>query len=155
MMNTLRRFARERDAGPIVEFAVVVPVLLLLLFGIVDFAQAFGQRNNLIAAVREGARFAASNSDPCNNQTAIRNQVTRYFTNVTGSALPVTPTIAFTPANVCTTPRNVEAIMVCIRTFPVSSTVLRLINRTLTLQASAVFRWEQAPPAAVATINRC
>ena len=155
-MRTLRRFLRERDAGPIVEFAVVVPVLLLLLFGIVDFAQAFFQRNNLVAAVREGARFAASHSDPCNNQTAIRNQVLSYFNNVTGNTLPVTPTIAFTPANICAsaTPNDLEAVMVCIRNYPVNSTILRLIKRTISLQASAVFRWEQAP-ATVTAINKC
>ncbi len=154
MMRSLRRFVRERDAGPIVEFAVVVPVLLLLLFGIVDFGQAFFQRNNLVAAVREGARFAASSNDPCNSQTAIRNQVLNYFNNATGNTLPVTPTIAFTPDVCGTNPKNVESVMVCIRSFPVNSTIFRLIKRTLSLQASAVFRWEQAP-ATVSAINKC
>ncbi|WP_310571136.1 TadE/TadG family type IV pilus assembly protein [Gemmatimonas sp.] len=157
MKRSLRRFLREHDAGPIVEFAVVVPVLLLLLFGIVDFAQAFGQRNNLVAAVREGARFAASSSDPCNDQVRIRKQVTDYFVNVTGNSLPVVPTIAFTPVNVCSgaTPRNLESVMVCVRNYPVNSTISKLTKRALVLQASAVFRWEQAPSTIADSITKC
>lgn len=157
MMRALRRFLRERDAGPIVEFAVVVPVLLLLLFGIVDFAQAFFQRNNLVAAVREGARFAASHNAPCSDagKTEIRGQVSKYFNNVTGNTLPVVPAIAFTPDICGTTPLNLEAVMVCVRNYPVNSTISKLIKRPITIQASAVFRWEQAPPTITDPVIKC
>ena len=39
-----------------VEFALVVPVFLLILFGIVDFGLAFNDYNSLRQGVREGAR---------------------------------------------------------------------------------------------------
>lgn len=60
-----RRFARDTTAGPIVEFAIIVPVLLLLLLGIIDFANAFFEKNVMISAVREGARLAAVQPMPC------------------------------------------------------------------------------------------
>lgn len=56
------RRLRERSRGvTLVEFAVVAPVLLLLLLGMVDFGFAFGDYISLRNGVREGARQAAIN----------------------------------------------------------------------------------------------
>jgi Flp pilus assembly protein TadG len=49
---------RERGAS-LVEMAFVAPLLLLLLFGIVEFGYIFGQYNEVRHAAREGARVAA------------------------------------------------------------------------------------------------
>jgi Flp pilus assembly protein TadG len=148
MMHAIRRFVRERDAGPIVEFAVVVPVLLLMLFGIVDFARAFFQRNNLVAAVREGARYAAVLELPCDgaSTTAIRDRVTSYFSSV-GDAAPAANTIVVTTAGTC--PADVTLITVQIQNYPFTpvTPLFRLLggNQSIQLRASAVYRWERAP----------
>ena len=42
-----------------VEFALVLPVLLMILMGIVDFGRALNAQVTLTQAVREGARLAA------------------------------------------------------------------------------------------------
>lgn len=58
----LRRFSgRETpDRGAAaVEFALVLPVLLLILFGIIDFGRALNAQITLTQAAREGARLAA------------------------------------------------------------------------------------------------
>jgi hypothetical protein len=49
---------RQRGAA-LVEFAVLVPLLVLLIFGIIEFGWIFGQYNDIRHAAREGARFAA------------------------------------------------------------------------------------------------
>ena len=49
---------RNRRGAAIVEFAVVLPLLLLLLFGIIDFGWVFLVRQTLTNAAREGARVA-------------------------------------------------------------------------------------------------
>ncbi len=49
--------SRKRGAA-IVEFAVVLPLLLLLLFGIVEFGWLFMVRQTLVNAAREGCRIA-------------------------------------------------------------------------------------------------
>jgi Flp pilus assembly protein TadG len=49
---------RRRRGLVIVEFAVVLPLLLLLLFGIVEFGWLFMVRQTLINAAREGCRVA-------------------------------------------------------------------------------------------------
>ena len=53
-----RSAARDRGAAA-VEFALLLPVLLLLVFGIIDFGRALNAQITLTQAAREGARIAA------------------------------------------------------------------------------------------------
>jgi Flp pilus assembly protein TadG len=52
------RGAQDRGAAA-VEFALVLPLLLLLVFGIIDFGLALSDQITLTQAAREGARLAA------------------------------------------------------------------------------------------------
>jgi Flp pilus assembly protein TadG len=54
------RRTRERGAA-LVEFAILMPLLLLLILGIIEFGWLFGQFNDVRHGAREGARFAAVN----------------------------------------------------------------------------------------------
>src|SRR5258708_3259846 len=50
----------SRDRGSVaVEFALLLPVLLLLIFGIIDFGRAINAQITLTQAAREGARLAS------------------------------------------------------------------------------------------------
>ncbi len=53
-----RSFRREEEAQGIVEFALILPVMLLLIFGIIDLARAVWEENALAYAAREGTRYA-------------------------------------------------------------------------------------------------
>ncbi|MGA7380136.1 MAG: TadE/TadG family type IV pilus assembly protein, partial [Terriglobales bacterium] len=53
------RFA-SIEASSLAEFAVALPLLVVLVVGIFDFGGAFNQKQELNAAVREGARLGAS-----------------------------------------------------------------------------------------------
>jgi len=56
----MRRSTDRRDRGAAaVEFALVLPVLLLVVCGIVDFGRAYNAQVALTQAAREGARLAA------------------------------------------------------------------------------------------------
>jgi len=48
----------------LVEFALVLPLFLLLLVGIVEFGRAWMTRNILAGASREAVRIAAVRGDP-------------------------------------------------------------------------------------------
>lgn len=50
----------ERGAS-LVEFAMLLPLLILLLFGIIESSWAFAQLNDVRNGAREGARLAATN----------------------------------------------------------------------------------------------
>jgi len=74
----LRRFHPARGAA-LVEFAVTLPLLLIVIAGIVDFGFVF-QRYEVIAnASREGARLATVAGFPCVNGGAVENRVREYL----------------------------------------------------------------------------
>lgn len=57
--RSLRRLRRDDRGQSLVEFALVAPILLILILGIVDFARAWNVYQVLTDAGREGARNAA------------------------------------------------------------------------------------------------
>ncbi len=54
------RLLRGTEAAAIIEFAVALPLLIVLVVGIFDFGGAFNLKQELNNAVREGARFGAA-----------------------------------------------------------------------------------------------
>ena len=53
------RLARDERGSPAVEFALIAPVLILLVLGIVQFGFAFYTYNEMMNGAREGARRLA------------------------------------------------------------------------------------------------
>jgi len=64
--------ASERGAAA-VEFAIVVPVLVTLLLGIMEFSRVYNAQSSLSAAAREGVRVMAISNDPAASRTAAKN----------------------------------------------------------------------------------
>ncbi len=59
------RWGRESEAGAtLVEFAILAPFLILLLFGIIEFAWLFSVNLDVRHGAREGARLAATDDFP-------------------------------------------------------------------------------------------
>jgi Flp pilus assembly protein TadG len=54
-----RRDSRADRGAAAVEFVLVLPVLVMLLFGIIEFGLYFAQQLSVSNAARQGARFAA------------------------------------------------------------------------------------------------
>src|SRR5919108_5201087 len=71
-----RRFiARERGAA-LVEFVLVLPLVLLLLFGMIDFGKAFNYWNDETHLANEAARYAVVNQNPLGGsslEAAVKN----------------------------------------------------------------------------------
>ncbi len=60
LLRTKRPARKPRGPGQaVIEFALVLPLLLLVLLGITEFGRAFYTLNVLTQAAREGARLAA------------------------------------------------------------------------------------------------
>jgi Flp pilus assembly protein TadG len=51
-------FLKNRGGQSIIEFAVLLPILLMVIFGITEFGRAILVKNVLHTAAREGARLA-------------------------------------------------------------------------------------------------
>lgn len=67
-----RRFQRGQS---LVEFALIVPMLLILVFGIIDFGMGLRAYISVAAATREGARYGSVGNPPgtftsCDGATA-------------------------------------------------------------------------------------
>ena len=70
MSNSLGRLMRQRDGTAAVELALITPLLLILLAGIVDFSRAYTQEIQLSAAVAAAAQYALINASSVNSTTA-------------------------------------------------------------------------------------
>lgn len=85
----MQRF-RHQDGAAAVEFGLLLPLLVMLVFGIIEFSTAYNRSQGMQAAVREGARLAASStsSDPVTlEQVRIRTRNTLQ-SNEGGSGFP-------------------------------------------------------------------
>jgi hypothetical protein len=56
-----RRLRSEHGQG-VVEFALILPVFMLLILGLLDFGSAYNVHNNMTQLAGEAVRFAAVNS---------------------------------------------------------------------------------------------
>jgi len=59
-----RRMVRDEQGAALVEFVLVLPLVLLLLFGMVDFGKAFNYWNDETHLANEAARQAVVNKCP-------------------------------------------------------------------------------------------
>lgn len=79
-----RRAARDRGAAA-VEAALVLPLLLMLVFGIIDFGRMLNAQITVTEAAREGARAASLGSS-----TEAQARVDKVATNLgTVNTVPV------------------------------------------------------------------
>ena len=97
----MTRSRRLQRSQALIEFALVSPVLLLLLFGVIDLGRAIFYYDTLNHAAREGARAAvrASNQLPTNADvlTAVSAQML---------GVPVTAPCPQGPVTTATPPAN-------------------------------------------------
>lgn len=65
---------RESERGAAaVEFALLVPILIMLILGIMEFGRAYNVQASLTNAAREGARSMAISKNPDTARTAAKN----------------------------------------------------------------------------------
>jgi Flp pilus assembly protein TadG len=60
-----RRARQEDDGAAALEFGIIAPVLVLLVFGIMSFGLLFAQTLSMDNAARQGARFGAVGERTC------------------------------------------------------------------------------------------
>jgi Flp pilus assembly protein TadG len=131
----------------LLEFAIVLPVLLLLGFGITEFGRAYYQYNTLSKAIREGARYMSS--QPYSDATIASAQNMVVYGKTTGTASPVLPglttdMVSVTPGggigsyDAINPPKTVTLQIANYRFVPL---VPALINLNVTFSPQVVFRY--------------
>lgn len=87
-MNKLRS---ERGSVA-VEFALVLPLLVAVLLGIVEFGRAYNAQITVTAAAREGAREMSIQGTAASAQTAVQAASPALSPQLTKAQIKVTPT---------------------------------------------------------------
>jgi Flp pilus assembly protein TadG len=78
-LSKLTRLRRQEQGGVALEFAILLPVFLMLVFGVIDLGHAWYIRQVVTNASREGARYATRyTGSPAN---AITPSVSDYILN--------------------------------------------------------------------------
>lgn len=92
----MHRFRSDSGAAA-VEFALVVPLLILLAFGIIEFGRMYNLQNSLTSAAREGVRSMAINNNPANARVVAWNSAPSLSSATAGAVATV---------QVCADPSN-------------------------------------------------
>jgi Flp pilus assembly protein TadG len=89
-MMTPRRIRRSEEGQAMVEFALVIPLLLLLIFGIIQFGILFNNYLALTDAVRAGARQAAVSRTLPDPVAVTKTRVERSAAGLKASSMVIT-----------------------------------------------------------------
>ncbi|SEP17785.1 TadE/TadG family type IV pilus assembly protein [Trujillonella endophytica] len=87
----MRRRIRDERGASAVEFALLLPILLLLVLGIVEFGRGFQVSGTLSAAAREGVRVMALQNDPAAARAAVRSAAGTLDPALTDVQITITP----------------------------------------------------------------
>ena len=69
---------RDQNGGAVVEFAIILPLLIVLLFGSVEFGLLLYNKQIITSACREGARAGIVSRTPGLSNDAIEDEVIKY-----------------------------------------------------------------------------
>lgn len=96
--------SNRRRGQSLVEFALVLPIFLLVLSGILDFGFMLFTRMSVINAAREGARVAAMTADDTTIPTVVKNRVVSAAASGLVSVVPSNVVVACLQTSSSTTP---------------------------------------------------
>lgn len=84
--------ARDDEGAAAVEFALVLPLLVLLVFGIIDFGRLYYEQITLTDAAREGVRVLALQGTVADATTAVQDAAsdTGVTVQTSSSTVPCT-----------------------------------------------------------------
>jgi Flp pilus assembly protein TadG len=139
----------REDGQALVEFALVLPVLVLILFGMIHFGKAFNYWNDATHLTATAARFAAVNRKPDPSSAASLQTQIRAQADTSELRSGGTSSVA-APASVCVefpdgTPDVGHPVKVTM-TFAYSwMSLLGLVPGTKTITSSTVMRLEARP----------
>ncbi len=136
---------KKDRGGALVEFAIILPLLIVLLFGIMVASWAFAQVNDVRHGAREGARLAAVDFG---TTAAIRTEVCDRMDRTSASPISVTlDTVSGTPYRGSTAHIQVDLTYVSL------TGVLDTVFGGSVFSTDIEFRLEQPIDPAVATWN--
>jgi Flp pilus assembly protein TadG len=123
----------DRRGGALIEFAVVFPLLMAMMLGLVDFGRMFYVRQSLEFATEEAARYYML------NPTVASSTVTTYLQGKMAGGMGSGITVSYADTPSCNGNNSVTCTLITARyTFSFATTYLGFSNTILTAKAQAV-----------------
>ena len=98
MLSPGQDASKQQRGFAIVEFLIILPLLLLLLLGVSEFGRTLYQYNTLTKAVRDGARYLATNAPLGSTNSIVIESIDQAETenlvvygNALGTGAPLLP----------------------------------------------------------------
>ncbi len=128
-MRKLLDRARERGAAA-VEFALVLPILVMIMMGIIDFGMVTNAQAIVANAARDGARAASMGATASNScKASVKAATTLIGFSDTGDCATSVPSVAVTCLD--------TAGVACASSFDTS----RQIGGTAVVSVSYTYKW--------------
>jgi Flp pilus assembly protein TadG len=127
--------SKSQTGQALIEFAIILPLLLLIIFGIIEFSILLYDKAVITNASREGARYGIVARDPRYTDAEINSVVQSYCSNnlITSAAAGNITVVSIHPSQSFGDPLQVT----------VTYTYSFFTNiKTLTLQAATTMRYE-------------
>lgn len=120
---------RERGAAA-VEFAIIMPVLLVLVLGIAEFGRAYNIQTTISEAAREGVRIMALQNDP---------SAARSTTKEAASTLGLTDSQITISPSTCVSSATSAAVATVKVTYPITF-ITNFFGPSVTVTGKGVMR---------------
>lgn len=98
---------QEENGGSLVEFAIIAPLLFVILFGIIEFGIILYDQAVITNASREGARFGIVSRTPRHTQNEIGDVVVAYCNRLITFGTSNIPTIKVSSTDESVPPNGV------------------------------------------------
>lgn len=126
-----RNLLRQQKGQSLVEFALLLPILVIIVFSAVEFGRLWMTMNVLTGAAREGARVASVTAP---NAALVQNAANSVLSavNISGATVTVVGPDA----------ANAVTVTVRINYSVLTGTIVPGLTGTFQLTRSASMRWE-------------
>jgi Flp pilus assembly protein TadG len=129
-----RVFGRQERGAAVIEFALVVPIFFLLVWGGLNFSRAYQRLNVLTGALREGARYGATLTTMAGVADSVNARVASY-SSAFGFEIDTTQVV---------TSYGLDQLQVSVVNYPLFANLTGFgILSTITVDRSAIFRCER------------
>ena len=154
-MTSVRSSRKQRNGQSLVEFAVALPIIVLLIFGVIDLGRAVYTYNTLSEAARQASRLAIVDQD----QSRVAAEAAAYAPAIALAAADVDVCFksALTPERDCASPATDNCVPMRIgclgivttnSTFQPFTPLINLIVSSIDLSSTSVAPIEYVCPTA-------
>jgi Flp pilus assembly protein TadG len=133
----LAAFLADQQGAALLEFSIVASMLIIMIFGTINWARYFHLHGQMADAVRDSARYAATKKETADDSSVVADYARTLIANSTTDSL--SGTLAVTYVGTAGTDRRVR---VALTSFPFTR-IAPLGMTARTISVAAEFRREQ------------